>query len=58
MARAAPGQACLAAAEVGRGRRGEASIEVHDRLLATLTHLRHGVTHEVLACWFDVDRSP
>ncbi|WP_446048040.1 helix-turn-helix domain-containing protein, partial [Streptomyces olivaceus] len=23
-----------------------------DRLLATLVHLRHGVTHNVLACWF------
>jgi hypothetical protein len=22
-----------------------------DRLLATLVHLRHGVTHNVLACW-------
>ncbi|MFK4156477.1 transposase family protein, partial [Streptomyces fungicidicus] len=22
-----------------------------DRLLATLVHLRHGVTHDVLACW-------
>ncbi|MFJ7787063.1 transposase family protein [Streptomyces albidoflavus] len=20
-------------------------------------HLRHGVTHDVLACWFQVDRS-
>ncbi|MFI6701243.1 transposase family protein [Streptomyces sp. NPDC050509] len=29
-----------------------------DRLLATLVHLRHGVTHDVLACWFGVDRSP
>jgi hypothetical protein len=28
-----------------------------DRLLATLVHLRHDVTHDVLACWFDVDRS-
>ncbi|WP_240982438.1 transposase [Streptomyces sp. S3(2020)] len=28
-----------------------------DRLLATLIHLRHGPTHDVLACWFDVDRS-
>lgn len=28
-----------------------------DRLLATLVHLRHGVTHDVLACWFEVDRS-
>ncbi|MEV4062430.1 helix-turn-helix domain-containing protein [Nonomuraea dietziae] len=28
-----------------------------DRLLATLIHLRHGVTHDVLGCWFGVDRS-
>lgn len=28
-----------------------------DRLLATLVHLQHGVTHDVLACWFGVDRS-
>jgi DDE superfamily endonuclease/Helix-turn-helix of DDE superfamily endonuclease len=28
-----------------------------DRLLATLVHLRHGVTHDVLACWFQVERS-
>nr|WP_233841565.1 transposase [Streptomyces microflavus] len=28
-----------------------------DRLLATLVHLRHGVTYDVLACWFGVDRS-
>ncbi|WP_285509853.1 transposase family protein, partial [Actinokineospora sp. NBRC 105648] len=28
-----------------------------DRLLATLVHLRHGVTHDVLAAWFGVDRS-
>ncbi|MFG3208097.1 transposase family protein [Streptomyces sp. NPDC048192] len=28
-----------------------------DRLLATLVSLRHGTTHDVLACWFDVDRS-
>ncbi|MGA4960361.1 helix-turn-helix domain-containing protein [Streptomyces lavendulocolor] len=24
---------------------------------ATLVHLRHGATHDVLACWFGVDRS-
>ncbi|WP_374225198.1 transposase family protein [Streptomyces sp. ISL-98] len=23
-----------------------------DRLLAALIHLRHGATHDVLACWF------
>jgi hypothetical protein len=28
-----------------------------DRLLTTLVHLRHGVTHDVLVCWFGVDRS-
>ncbi|MFK0132419.1 transposase family protein [Streptomyces rubiginosohelvolus] len=28
-----------------------------DRLLATLVRLRHGVAHDVLACWFGVDRS-
>jgi hypothetical protein len=28
-----------------------------DRLLTTLVHLRHGITHDVLACWFGVDRS-
>ncbi|MER5371406.1 transposase family protein, partial [Streptomyces sp. NPDC002722] len=25
--------------------------------MATLIHLRHGATHEVLACWFGVARS-
>ncbi|MFD9115177.1 transposase family protein [Streptomyces bottropensis] len=28
-----------------------------DRLLATLVHLRHGTTHDVLACWCRVDRA-
>ncbi|MEV3972802.1 transposase family protein [Streptomyces sp. NPDC050698] len=28
-----------------------------DRLLATLVHLRHATTHDVLACWFGVNRS-
>ncbi|WP_342611974.1 transposase family protein [Streptomyces albidoflavus] len=28
-----------------------------DRLLATLVHLRHAKTHDVLACWFGMDRS-
>ncbi|MFE5143764.1 transposase family protein [Streptomyces fagopyri] len=28
-----------------------------DRLLATLVRLRHGGTHDVLACWFGADRS-
>ena len=29
-----------------------------DRLLATLVQLRHGVTHDVLACWSGLSRSP
>ncbi|WP_307825261.1 transposase family protein [Streptomyces sp. M2CJ-2] len=28
-----------------------------DRLLTTLVYLRHATTHDVLACWFGVDRS-
>jgi hypothetical protein len=28
-----------------------------DRLLVTLVHLRHATTHDVLAAWFDVNRS-
>ncbi|MFD3655268.1 transposase family protein [Streptomyces sp. NPDC058620] len=28
-----------------------------DRLLAALVHLRHGLTHDVPACWFQVDCS-
>jgi hypothetical protein len=28
-----------------------------DRLLATLVNLRHGITHDALACWLGVDRS-
>nr|WP_238427237.1 transposase family protein [Streptomyces adustus] len=28
-----------------------------DRLPARLVRLRHGITHDVLACWFGVDRS-
>lgn len=28
-----------------------------DRLLATLVHLRHGLTHDVVAAWFGVHRS-
>ena len=28
-----------------------------DRLLATLVHLRHGVTHDMLAFWFGMSRS-
>lgn len=32
-------------------------LVVVDRLLATLVPLRHGTTHDVLACWFGVDPS-
>ncbi|WP_243715188.1 transposase [Micromonospora sp. KC207] len=28
-----------------------------DRLLATLVHLRHGLTHDIVAAWFGVHRS-
>ncbi|WP_326666101.1 helix-turn-helix domain-containing protein [Streptomyces sp. NBC_00385] len=28
-----------------------------DRLLTALVYLCHGVAHDVLACWFGVDRS-
>lgn len=28
-----------------------------DRLMAALVHLRHGATHDMVACWFGVDRS-
>ncbi|MDX3433952.1 transposase [Streptomyces sp. ME01-18a] len=43
------------------GERSEAGAKYKlvfvDRLLATLVHLRHGVIHDVLACWFQGDRS-
>ncbi|MFJ2734501.1 transposase family protein [Streptomyces sp. NPDC087317] len=29
-----------------------------DRLLATLVYLRHGTTHDVLACWWTAPPSP
>ncbi|WP_432056228.1 helix-turn-helix domain-containing protein [Streptomyces sp. bgisy022] len=28
-----------------------------DRLLATFVHLRYATAHDVLSCWFGVDRS-
>ncbi|MEV5692548.1 transposase family protein [Micromonospora globbae] len=31
-------------------------LVIVDRLLATLVCLRHGVTQDVLAAWFGVDR--
>ncbi|MEU1276444.1 transposase family protein [Streptomyces sp. NPDC005799] len=40
---------------VGAG--AEHKLVFVDRLLATLIHLRHRATHDVLACWFDVNRS-
>ncbi|MFI8943521.1 transposase family protein [Streptomyces syringium] len=40
---------------VGAGARDK--LVFVDRLLATLVHLRHGTTHDVLACWSGVDRS-
>ncbi|MFJ7198774.1 MULTISPECIES: transposase family protein [unclassified Streptomyces] len=41
--------------EVGAG--AKCKLVFVDRLLAALVHLRHRVTHDVLACWFGVDRS-
>lgn len=40
-----------------RGCRGEAQNGCRDRLLVTLVSLLHGMTHDVLACWFGVYRS-
>lgn len=40
---------------VGAG--AEHKLVFVDRLLATEVHLRHGATHDVLACWLGVDRS-
>lgn len=40
---------------VGAGRKPK--LVLHDRLLLTLVHLRHQLPHEVLAEFFDVDRS-
>ncbi|MFE9404017.1 transposase family protein [Streptomyces sp. NPDC006530] len=40
---------------VGAGTKHE--LVFIDRLLATLVSLRHGATHDILACWFGVDRS-
>ncbi|MFH7340827.1 transposase family protein [Streptomyces sp. KHY 26] len=54
-----PGADCLASRPRKRAVGGGAkhrSVFV-GRLLATLVHLRHAATHDVLACWFGVDRS-
>ena len=40
---------------IGAGARHR--FEFVDRLLATLVHLRHGLTHDVVASWFGVHRS-
>ncbi|WP_373309394.1 transposase family protein [Streptomyces olivaceoviridis] len=50
MARPTPGQARVQAAEVGCGAGAKHRLRFVDRLLATLVHLRHAVTHDVLAC--------
>ncbi|MFC9427721.1 transposase family protein [Streptomyces sp. NPDC056987] len=57
MARAAPGRADRASASQGVECRAKRKLVFIDRLLATLVHPRHGVTHGVLAGWFGVDRS-
>lgn len=41
--------------DIGAG--GKYRLVFVDRLLAMLVHLRHGTTHDVLACWFGVNRS-
>ncbi|MFF4456956.1 transposase family protein [Streptomyces goshikiensis] len=33
------------------------SAPTHRAVLATLVHLRHGVSHDGPACWFGADRS-
>ncbi|MFF9396730.1 transposase family protein [Streptomyces griseoluteus] len=50
VARTAAGQVCVPAADAKH------RLVFVDRLLATLVNLRHTTTHDVLACWFDVDR--
>ncbi|MGI5192171.1 MULTISPECIES: helix-turn-helix domain-containing protein [Streptomyces] len=57
MARAAPGSTHGSPAVAGCGSRSKAQFVFVDRLLATLVNLRHGTTHDVVACWFGVDRS-
>ncbi|MFH8394375.1 transposase family protein [Streptomyces sp. NPDC018036] len=57
MARATPSRSRVASPSPGRGAGAKHKLVFVDRLLATLVHLRHGATHHVLACWFDVDRS-
>ncbi|WP_051796717.1 transposase family protein [Kibdelosporangium aridum] len=41
----------------GAGAGAKYKLVFVDRLLATLVHLRHATTHDVLAAWFRVDRS-
>ncbi|WP_231928813.1 helix-turn-helix domain-containing protein [Micromonospora echinaurantiaca] len=41
----------------GIGAGAKHRFEFRDRLLATLVHLRHGLTHDVVADWFGVHRS-
>ncbi|MEU2380140.1 transposase family protein [Streptomyces misionensis] len=57
MARTAPGQACVQATEAGRGRGCEAPVGVRRPASGHARAPRHATTHDVLACWFGVDRS-
>ncbi|MGW3291384.1 transposase family protein [Streptomyces sp. NPDC001002] len=57
MARAASGAPDGTAAATSGGAGAKHQFVFIDRLLATLVSLRHGTTHDVLACWFGVDRS-
>ncbi|WP_258311212.1 transposase family protein [Streptomyces sp. NWU49] len=50
-------RACLQAPERAIGAGAKHRLVFVDRLLTTLVHLRHGVTHDVSACWFGVNRS-
>ncbi|MFF8848113.1 transposase family protein [Streptomyces sp. NPDC015127] len=50
-------QAALASRPRAAGAGAKYKLVFVDRLLATLVRLRHGATHDVLACWFGVDRS-
>ncbi|MFI8405211.1 transposase family protein [Streptomyces sp. NPDC085463] len=55
MAQATPGKTGVQAAEAAVGAGARHQWVFLDRLLATLVHLHHGATHDVLACSFGVE---
>jgi hypothetical protein len=59
VAAVAPGGTALASRPRRRvvGAGAKHKLVFVDQLLATLVHLRHGVTYDVLACWFGGNRS-